>query len=235
MKPIVFCASLPQEVKPLCHRLGIPVPRPGSWFSEGVTQSGYAVQVIVSGVGRERMKKRLLSMPARSVNCWVSLGFAGGLSSPLSAGDCIIGHRILSSIGSRLSSCVESESSDLLYCSDSAICTPREKQKLFLQTGALAVDMESAAVAEHAMRREEPFVWIRVISDTVEESVPQALFQCFSPDGFPSIYNSCKVLLKYPWLTHSLIRMGFRSERGASRLAESVLPWLLLFHSPAYS
>ena len=50
---------------------------------------------------------------------------------------------------------------------------PEDKKKLFEQYGALAVDMETFAVAEVCRRMEVPFSSIRVINDTAADALPR--------------------------------------------------------------
>jgi len=236
MNPIVLCAALPDEVKPLCRRLGIVVPTENQPISEGISRDGCAVRVAVSGIGQVRMAQLVQAMPLSPVLGWVSIGFAGGLASKLSVGDCIIGHKVVWEQGDFCfgNESLPSESclADSLYCSEEAVCTLEEKRTLFQKTGAMAVDMESLAVARVAQSRGEPFTWIRVISDTARETIPPAVGQCIGPMGFPSWIAGMKALLSNPTMLPFMIRFGLRSKKCATRLAEAVIPWLLLYHSP---
>lgn len=236
MNPIVLCAALPQEVKPLCRRLGIIVPSAKRSIVEGISLDGCSVRVAVSGMGHNRMARLIQSMSHGPVLCWVSLGYAGGLSPDLAVGDCIVGHSVVSEEGvvSSLNSPSQGESclSDSLYCSAEAVCTPEEKYNLYRRTGAVAVDMESLAIVRVAQARGEPFTWIRVISDAAHETIPPALAQCIGSNGFPDLSAGVKTVFLNPSLLPFMIRMGIRSGTCATRLAEAVLPWMLLYHSP---
>ncbi len=55
---------------------------------------------------------------------------------------------------------------------DRVIRLPDEKQALGQQHDAMAVDMETFAVAEVCQRREVRFLAVRVINDTVDEELP---------------------------------------------------------------
>lgn len=237
MKSIVFCSALPQEIKPLCRRLRIPAPNPQNPVIIGKTVDGCAVRMAVSGVGRDRMSARIQQIPKTSNLTWVSIGFAGALSPDLAAGDCIIGHTVACLEGTTYAfqhqSVGEIRETDVLLCSDRVIRTPEEKQTLHRKTGAMAVDMESAAIAQYAQQRGESFTWIRVISDTVYETVSPAAMDCIGPDGFPSTTLALKTLLMNPRVLPEFLRLAIRSGKCASRLAEAVLPWMLLFHSSA--
>jgi adenosylhomocysteine nucleosidase len=60
-----------------------------------------------------------------------------------------------------------------LLTADRVVRLPREKQSLFRQYGALAVDMETFAVAEVCLRRQVAFSSVRVIGDAADERLPR--------------------------------------------------------------
>jgi nucleoside phosphorylase len=50
-----------------------------------------------------------------------------------------------------------------------ALCTPKEKQNFHQKSGALVVDMETAAIARGAAQHAIPYVSIRAVLDTAAE------------------------------------------------------------------
>ena len=62
-----------------------------------------------------------------------------------------------------------------LLTSTHAIDTPADKAAAFRNTGAAAVDMESAAVAQIAAKHNLPFIAVRVIVDTAADTLPRAV------------------------------------------------------------
>jgi adenosylhomocysteine nucleosidase len=60
----------------------------------------------------------------------------------------------------------------MLLTADRVVREPRERQALFVRYGALAIDMETFAVADVCLRRQVPFDSIRVISDAAVETLP---------------------------------------------------------------
>ncbi|MGC9328204.1 MAG: hypothetical protein ACP5I1_11260, partial [Candidatus Hinthialibacter sp.] len=189
--------------------------------------------VAFSGVGRLRMANMLDEISSEPVRCWVSVGFAGGLAAHLSSGDCLIGHNVMTDDGETFAFDDFWEgkksflvSSDWLYCSRQAIISAEQKTRLRQTTGASLVDMESAAVAEHARMRREPFVWIRGVSDAAGDDVPPEIMQCFSHTGFPSTLSALKILLAQPALLPAFLKLARRGRLCASNLPDVVLPWL---------
>jgi adenosylhomocysteine nucleosidase len=60
-----------------------------------------------------------------------------------------------------------------LLTADRVVRLPGEKKSLFDRFGALAVDMETFAVAEVCLRRQVPFSSIRAINDTADQRLPR--------------------------------------------------------------
>ena len=112
----------------------------------------------------------------------ISAGFAGGLCPELKRNDILIADRLLTTTGGEMS--VELPAGLLaalrrpgvrrgpLLTADRVVRLPREKLALFQRYGAMAVDMETLAVAEVCLRRNVPFSSVRVINDTADEALP---------------------------------------------------------------
>ncbi len=60
-----------------------------------------------------------------------------------------------------------------LLTADHVVRLPEERKSLFQRYGALAVDMETFAVAEVCRRRQVAFSSIRVINDLADERLPR--------------------------------------------------------------
>jgi adenosylhomocysteine nucleosidase len=56
-----------------------------------------------------------------------------------------------------------------------SIAAVADKARVFLETGAVAVDMESLGVAAVAAARDLPFIAARVIVDTAADALPRAV------------------------------------------------------------
>ena len=119
----------------------------------------------------------------------VSAGFAGALQGDLRCGDLV---------ASQLTPCptaakaLETAAVGLglvprfgrILHSDFVLTTPAQKQEAGVRTGALAVDMESSAVAAWARQRGLPAIAVRVVFDEMDRPLPAAgwavLLQPFS-------------------------------------------------------
>jgi adenosylhomocysteine nucleosidase len=141
----------------------------------------------VSGVGPRRAglaSRRLLEKGATALLSW---GSAGGLSPKLSPGSLILPRIIIAANRSvyhadaswhkdlcdRLRGQVEFHTGPLAE-SATVVQTSAEKAILFQQTGAVGVDMESAAIAFVAQEARVPFVAVRVIADSANAPLPNS-------------------------------------------------------------
>jgi adenosylhomocysteine nucleosidase len=131
----------------------------------------------------------------------LSAGFAGALSPDLKRNDILIADRVLSVEGTCWSGSSTAASTNcstatppsldidvppglsaslgpgvhrgLLLTADAVVRLPGEKRSLFQHYEALAVDMETFAMAEVCRRRNVAFSSIRVINDTADERLPK--------------------------------------------------------------
>lgn len=104
----------------------------------------------------------------------VLLGWAGGLSPDLAAGDCVIADAALDREGHR----VPLAAPDLagvtagpVLCVPEPLATPQVKRDA-QRSGALAVEMEAYPLATWAVAHSLPFIHARVILDAVDEDLP---------------------------------------------------------------
>ncbi|MBN1394835.1 MAG: hypothetical protein JW959_07420 [Pirellulales bacterium] len=111
----------------------------------------------------------------------VSAGLAGGLSPELRRNDIIVADRLLSidggerliSLPPALSEARSGVHRGALLTVDRPVRLPDDKKRLFEQYGALAVDMETFAVAEVCCRLDVPFLSVRAINDAASDALPR--------------------------------------------------------------
>jgi adenosylhomocysteine nucleosidase len=94
-----------------------------------------------------------------------------------------------------------------------------EKAKLFA-SGAIAVDMESFAVAEGAKRAAVPFCCVKAVSDLAEESFRIDLNQMRTPEGRIARGKIVLYVLTHPWMLGELLRLRRRSQDAGRALGE---------------
>lgn len=117
---------------------------------------------------------------------WViSSGFAGGLQEALRARDFLLADEVVNLEGKQLSLGLQVSKEALeatpgvhvgrLLSADRIIRSPEEKRELGEKHHALAVDMETFAVAEVCKRRRTRCLSVRIISDGVDDALPKEI------------------------------------------------------------
>lgn len=140
---------------------------------------GSGVQLCQIGLGSERAAhnvKKLLDTLTPKPKLVVHFGLAGGLDPRLKVGDLVLPDKILCEAGGLIAidaGLLKNAARGLrtaffsgsLYSSSSVLETPDQKQKIYKETLALAVDMESFTVAILCRERGISYVSIRAIFD----------------------------------------------------------------------
>jgi adenosylhomocysteine nucleosidase len=176
-----------------------------------------------AGIGAEPAQRAAETMVSQRVAALVSIGLGGGLDPELGTGHIVIASEVLhADLAAPLQSWpthtpeVERAYADFMHGGlvvtrgrivtvPHAVCTCRSKESLFKRTGALAVDMESSAVARVACQAGIPFFGLRVICDPAQMTVPQELVTCLKPDGRVRLSAVVRCLLRRPALLQEII------------------------------
>jgi len=110
-----------------------------------------------------------------------------------------------------------------LYSGGAVVATAAEKQALFTRTGAVAVDLESAAVAAAAARHALPFAVLRAICDPASRSLPQAALVALDPtNGTVDIRAVLRETLQHPADIAALVLLGTDAARARRALSRRV-------------
>ncbi len=155
---------------------------------DGLLAVGDGTLVAVSGIGiaaAALAAERLVNAGATALVSW---GLAGGLDPVLRAGTICLpsvvaapgGETFVTDLHFReiLRAAIAARCTVVggkLLCSSGAIDAIAAKSQLFLETGAVAVDMESAGVAAVAASHGLPFIAVRVIADAAGDALPPAV------------------------------------------------------------
>ena len=148
----------------------------------------------------------------------ISFGVAGGLAPQLRPGTCVIGSAILS--GSNQMPTNQKWSQQLLQTFPDAvsgmllgvsapICDPGDKRALHVNTGAIAVDMESHVVATVGAAHGLPVAAMRVITDPAERALPSSAVAAMRPNGTTNIGAMIRGVLMRPREIPALFQTAF--------------------------
>ena len=169
------------------------------------------------------------------VTAALSLGVAGGLSPQLQTGDLIVGNRAIlrRSSGPQSFPCDSGLQEAALtvirrwnsrHCLgpiltvDRIVRTPKEKHQLAAESGAVALDMESAAIASAALAYSVPFLAIRGILDPLHEDLVIDFDQFLDTEGEPNLPRLMRYLIIHPFTLPHLVRLGIRTKAVCARL-----------------
>ena len=172
------------------------------------------------------------AMVAHGASGLVSFGVAGGLDPSLGAGVVVIASSVIGPDGGavpvhepwakalmRIDGAFDSGA---VVGSDEPVMTALEKRRLFRRYGALAVDMESHAVAGVARDAGIPFAAIRAIGDPAGRSVPRAALAGLMPDGTTRALPVLAGLLRRPRDLAGIWRLARETNRALAALRAAV-------------
>jgi len=191
------------------------------------------VTLDVSGVGPKRAGLASRALLEKGATALLSWGSAGGLSADLSPGSLILPKIVIASnrsvyhvdpswhegLCNRLKGQIEFHTGPLAE-SLSVVRTPAEKAILFQRTGAIGVDMESAAVAAAAEEARVPFVAVRAVSDSAEITLPNSALNACDEFGRLNFLRLILGIAARPTELFALIRLArdYRSAQGTLAL-----------------
>jgi nucleoside phosphorylase len=164
------------------------MPRGGNTALCELALLGDGSLLALSGIGRAAAAAAAQALVDAGVSSLMTFGLAGGLDPGLKTGSVVIPCELLSVEGARYAACRRwrervaaavspwcAVTEGNLLTSTHAIETPADKAAVFSDTGAVAVDMESAAVAEIAVKHNLPVIAVRVIVDTAADMLPRTV------------------------------------------------------------
>jgi adenosylhomocysteine nucleosidase len=190
--------------------------------ARALPQLGPGSQLAISGIGCAAAGAAARALIDARVAALMTFGLAGGLDPALNVGSVVLPEVVISQGGARYvtsapwrqrlmaalnASCAIRAGA--LLTSPAALKTPAEKAAAFRDSGAVAVDMESVAVAEVAAVYQLPFIAVRVIVDTAADTLPPAVVAA-SREGGVRIGRLLAGLVLAPGDIAALIRLAGR-------------------------
>jgi adenosylhomocysteine nucleosidase len=158
--------------------------------------------------------RHLHELAAQRPGALIMAGLAGALASDLAIGDVVIQGTCADLPGVRFGT---------LARAGEIVATPAHKAALFRQTGALAVDMETAPARQFAQTLGIPFLAVRAISDTAADTLDPALLTLLDGDGRPRVGRVLAHLARGPGRVGELLRLRRATHTALARLAATLV------------
>jgi adenosylhomocysteine nucleosidase len=225
----VFLFALRRESAPFKRFLKFVESRPDApcYAAPYETRRGNVV-VLETGIGAKRaataIRWVLEQFQPRLV---IACGFAGALSPTLKVGDVLIASEVVEPSEDDLHwpTAVPAELGDLpvgrLVTVAELVGRLAAKRSLARETGAVAVDMESATIAEACQAWRVPCAVVRAISDTADTALSPRLVALLS-GGRVAPWRVLAAVLRSPGLIVELWRLARDTRIAARRLAAAL-------------
>ena len=162
------------------------------------------VVIIETGAGQSAASKATDALiVAHRPRLVISAGFAGGLRDGIETGHIVMPDSVQNDSGERLAIDLRIDRTQQaslhvgpLITMAKVIRTSSGKRALHQRTGAIAVDMETLAVARMCQQFNTPFLAVRIISDSVSEELPKEV-RCLSTKENLRRANGCCIWCGY--------------------------------------
>lgn len=199
---------------------------------ELLADTALEAEVVCAGASARRAGVLARELIAAGCEALLSIGIAGALAPDLDCGDLVVAHGLRDAEGNDLPSdpdwrglLTTALERNALPFREAAILgsarplrRPRDKAAAFAESGCVAVDMESAAVAAAAAEAALPFLAVRAIADRAGDRLPVLVEKAVTPDGRPDVGRAISALLRRPGDIPATLRLARQNELALARL-----------------
>ncbi len=196
------------------------------------------IRLGVAGANEQRARDLARRFADEGARGLVSFGICGGLVGAIRVGDLVLAESVIHPQGPTVA--VDARwrqalltalqrthgvavRSGALVGSAVLVEQPIDKTALHVAHRAVAVDMESHAVASVAGEAGLPLLILRTCSDAAERAFPIAALEAMSPDGSFRIGPVLKAVARKPWVVPGLIRLGLETRSALGTLKRIAL------------
>ena len=215
----------------------------GDFVFRGGFYDGIRVAVVEAGMGFSRARRATQAlMDGHSPKWLLSCGFSGSLREDISVGSIVVGNSIVDQHGQCLQIDMQMPADPArklfvgrLLTADEMIRSVDQKRQLGEQHSALAVDLESLAVAQVARERKTRFLAIRVISDDFSADLPPEVMSIVGATGSVRFGAALGSIWKRPAAVKDLWRLREQAQTASSHLASFLDGVILQLHASTLS
>ena len=204
MSQILVLTAIDVEARGLARHLGLAAVSTSDWPH----YRGGVLEVACVGLRAACLAERAAVW--RRPTLVVSAGTCGGLAPDLATGALVVPEAVIGPEGARFVTAALpplGRAGTLLTVAD-IVPTAGEKARLWIETGAVAVDMESAGLLEWARAMGVAAAVIRAVSDPATAGVPSDLAALVEPGGRVSRSQALRALLARPGALADAVALG---------------------------
>lgn len=190
---VLVVTAVELETRGLARQLGLERVAASAWphFRGG------ALELLCAGPRAAHLDTRAAGSAPSLV---ISAGICGALAPDLAEGNLVVPETVVGAgaVLHATASLPGLRRAGTLVTVDAVVSTAELKTRLWLQTGALACDMESVPIVEWARARGVPAAVVRGVSDTSSRGVSPDLAAVVEPDGRVRTARAVRVVLSRP-------------------------------------
>lgn len=187
---IGLVCALAREVGPFLDKcLRVRKYTGGNFTFRGGRFEGIRIASVESGMGFARARRATQAMIDAHTPGWVlSIGYSGALKPGMQVGDIVMANSIVDTHGHELALDLKMPERPGLHVgrivtSDEMVRLVKDKQELGEKYDAIAVDMESLAVAQICRETKTRFMAVRVLSDDMSFDLPPEVMTVVGETG----------------------------------------------------
>lgn len=184
-----------------------------------------------SGAGANNARSASELLIAQGATRLISWGCAAALSETLKSGDLVLADTLIDAEGTQitidpdwrgytknlLSTSLQVHTGSLAE-SNCIVAASQDKKHLHTQTGAVALDMETIAIAKVARQHQLPFLAIRAIADPVNMNLPEAVNHSLNNQGDIMLGKLLLFIALHPSELPGLIKLGLHFNNAKNTL-----------------
>ena len=179
MRTLLILTAVELEARNLARHLGVPSVPTAAWphFRSGPLE--------IACVGLRASALAARASHFQRADLVISAGACGALSPDLPEGALVVPEAVVTEEGGRTTTArlPGLDSKGTLLTVRHVVPSAADKARLWMETGALACDMESSVIAEWASARGAAIAVVRGVSDTADHGVPADLAAAVGDDG----------------------------------------------------
>lgn len=205
-----------------------------------------AIVLAYSGAGANNARTASELLITQGATRLISWGCAAALSETLKPGDLVLADTLIDVQGTQIGidpdwhgytknllSITLKVHTGSLAESKTIVATGQDKKHLHTQTGAVALDMESIAIAKVAKQHKLPFLAIRAIADPANMDLPKTINHSLNNEGDIVLGKLLLFIALHPAELPGLIKLGlhFNAAKNTLKLVAKQLDHLTALSS----